>query len=64
MENKETITKLLKESEDGLTIQNLADKTKLNRQTISIILAELKGEGSVRMIEVGMSKIHKWEGEK
>lgn len=64
VENREMIEKLLKESKDGMSIQDLSNKTKLNRQTISVILAELRGEGLIRLIKFGMLKIHKWEEEK
>ena len=59
--NKEKIEILLKNSKDGLTIQEISDKEKLARNTVKIILAELKGEGNIRIRDIGRAKLHYWE---
>ena len=58
--NKRQVEKLLKQNKRGLTIQNISDETKLTRNTISIILAELKGEKKIEVREVGNAKLHYW----
>jgi DNA-binding IclR family transcriptional regulator len=60
MANKEIIEGLLKDSPQGLTIQDLADKTKLARNTVKIILAQLQGENKIEIREVGQAKLHYW----
>jgi len=57
MANKEIIEKLLKENPQGLTIQELSDKAKVTRNTIAIVLAELKGEKRIVIREVGQAKL-------
>jgi len=56
--NKIQVKKLLKENKRGLTIQDISNQTKLTRNTISIILAELKGEKNIEIREVGKAKLH------
>ena len=58
MEKKEIITKMLEEHSDGLTIQELVDKTNVTRNTVATVLAELKGEGRLRIREIGQAKLH------
>ncbi len=61
--NKTKVENLLKNNLDGLTIQNISDSLKLSRQTIAIILAELKGEKKITIRKIGMSKLHLWRKE-
>ena len=58
MTNKEIVEKLLKENPLGLTIQELSNKAKVTRNTIVIILAELKGESRIVIRQVGQAKLH------
>lgn len=58
MDNQNKIKKLLRENTQGLTIQNLADESKLSRQTISVILAELRGGNKVDIRQIGQAKLH------
>ena len=62
--NKENIIKLLQKRPDGLTISDLAKELRLSRNTIVVVLAELKGAGKVRMRPIGMAKLYYWEGGK
>lgn len=64
MTNKEIIEGLLKDSPQGLTIQDLADKTKLARNTVKIILAGFQGENKIEIREVGQAKLHYWRRKK
>ena len=64
MEKKEIITNTLKEHSDGLTIQELVDKTSVTRNTVATVLAELKGEGRLRIREIGQAKLHFLDEEK
>lgn len=58
MTNKEIVEKLLKENPLGLTIQELSTKAKVTRNTIVIVLAELKGEKNIIIRKVGQAKLH------
>ena len=58
MTNKEIVEKLLEENSLGLTIQELSNKAKVTRNTIVIILAELKGEKRIVIRQVGQAKLH------
>lgn len=64
MGNKENIIKLLQKRPDGLTISDLAKDLRLSRNTVVVVLAELKGAGKVRMRPIGMAKLFYWEGGK
>ena len=64
MGNKENIIKLLQKRPDGLTISDLAKDLRLSRNTVVVVLAELKGAGKVRMRPIGMAKLYYWEGGK
>ncbi len=58
--NKEEIEKLIKEDNQGLTIQDIVNKTKLSWNTVTKILAMIEGEGKIRIREVGQAKLHYW----
>ena len=45
MDKKEIVIKLLKKNTDGLTIIEIAKALKISRNTVPVVLAELKGEG-------------------
>ena len=61
---KEVVIELLKKSADGLTIVEIATLLKISRNTVSIVLAELKGAKLIRIRPVGKAKLHYWEGGK
>ena len=61
MSKKEQVEKLLRKETDGLTISEISQKLKLARNTVAVALAELKGQGNIRVREVGMCKLHYWK---
>jgi len=64
MNNKEVIKGLLKDNPQGLTIQELTDKTKLAWNTVTKNLAKIEGEGNLIIREVGRAKLHSWDNKK
>jgi Mn-dependent DtxR family transcriptional regulator len=63
MDKKQLAIKLLKKNTDGLTIIEIAKALKISRNSVPVILAELKGEGKIRIRPVGKAKLHYWKGE-
>jgi len=59
---KEAVAGLLRRDTDGLTITEIARSLNISRNTAAVALAELKGEGRIRIREVGMAKLHYWQG--
>ena len=55
---KERVLKLLKRKTDGLTVQDIAKELGVSRNTIPVVLAELKGEKKIRIRPVGRAKLH------
>ena len=64
MGKKELVVNLLKENTGGLTIVEIAKILKISRNTVAVALAEMKGEGAVRIRPVGVAKLHYWQGGK
>jgi predicted ArsR family transcriptional regulator len=64
MGRKEQVIQLLKSNTDGLSILEIAAALKICRNTVPVILAELKGEGSIRIRPIGRVKLHYWGREK
>ena len=64
MDKKEAVIKLLKKNSDGLTIIEIAKELKTSRNTVPVILAELKGAELIRIRAVGKAKLHYWKGKK
>jgi len=58
--DREKIEKLIKENPEGLTIQNLVNKSELAWNTITKILALLEGQEKIRIRQVGQAKLHYW----
>lgn len=54
----EEIRKILKEDTRGLTIQELSEKIKVSRITMSIALAKLEGAGEIDVRVIGNCKLH------
>ena len=54
---KEIVEDLLKNNIQGLSIQEISDKTNFPRQKIVVILAELKGEDKIIIREIGQVKL-------
>ncbi len=61
---KEIVVDALKKNVMGLTIVELSSLLKISRNTVSIVLAELKGEGVIIIRPVGKAKLHYWKGGK
>jgi DNA-binding transcriptional regulator YhcF (GntR family) len=55
---KDIVIKLLKKETDGLTTVEIASKLKIARNTVAVALAELKGQGALRIRPVGIAKLH------
>ena len=55
---KELVEKLLKKETDGLTTVEIASKLNISGNTVAVALAELKGEGKIRIRPVGIAKLH------
>ena len=64
MPKKEIVIKLLKKNTDGLTIIEIARLLKISRNSVPVILAELKGAGLIRIRPVGKAKLHYWKGKR
>jgi DNA-binding transcriptional ArsR family regulator len=64
MDRKKKILSLLKKNTDGLTIIEIAKSIGVSRNTIPIILAELKGAKLIRVRFVGKCKLHYLEVKK
>ena len=61
---KELVTEALKKNPMGLTIVELSKLLKISRNTVAIVLAELKGERVIIIRPVGKAKLHYWKGGK
>lgn len=64
MEKKEQVEQLLKKNTDGLSILEIAEILRVSRNSVPVILAELKGEGKIRIRPIGRVKLHYWNGRK
>ena len=53
---------LLQRNRDGLTIIEIARELSISRNTVAVVLAELKGAQQIRIRPVGMAKLHYWQG--
>lgn len=61
---KEIVIELLKKNTDGLSIIEIAKLLKMSRNSVPVILAELKGEGLIRIRPIGRVKLHYLGGKK
>ena len=60
---KEQVTEILKQHPEGLSIGDLAEKANTSRHTVSLALAELKGEKRLIIRNVAAAKLHYWQEE-
>ncbi|MBD3355231.1 hypothetical protein GF361_04570 [Candidatus Woesearchaeota archaeon] len=60
---KLVVLEILQKNPDGLTITEIKEIANTTRHTVSLALAELKGEGKIKIREVGRAKLHYWIGE-
>ena len=61
---KELVANLLKNNTGGLSILEIAKELKICRNTVPVILAELKGAGLVKVRPIGRVKLHYWKTKK
>lgn len=61
MDNKEVIIGLLKDHPEGLSIENLSSRSKLNRTTVRVILEGLIGEKLINQRHIGQVKLNYWK---
>jgi len=59
---KELVKEVLKKNTDGLTVVEISRILKFSRNTIAVALAELKGEGLIRIRPIGKAKLNYWGG--
>ena len=59
---KEAIVTLLKQNSDGLTVIEIAKSLHFSRNTVAVVLAELKGAELIRIRAVGRAKLNYWKG--
>ena len=55
---KELVIALLEKCTDGLTIIEISKLLKISRNTVAVVLAELKGAELIRIRPVGRAKLH------
>jgi biotin operon repressor len=55
---KELVVELLKKNTDGLTLVEISKMLEISRNTAAVAIAELKGEGRMRIREVGIAHLH------
>ena len=60
----EQIKDLLLEDTRGLTIQELADQTKVSRVTAGMALMKLEGADLINVRVLGNCKLHYWNNDK
>jgi len=58
MEKKKQIESIIKKNPEGLTIQEIVDKSGFSWNTVTKILAMIEGSGNLRIREVGRAKLH------
>ena len=61
---KEMVIDVLRKNTLGLTIVEISKLLKFSRNTVAVVLAELKGEGNITIRPVGKAKLHYWGGQK
>ncbi|MFH1917607.1 MAG: hypothetical protein ABIJ14_00660 [Nanoarchaeota archaeon] len=54
------IKRILEKNNNGLTITELVDVSKLSRSAVRTALAELKGAKKVSLRKIGMAKVYLW----
>ena len=61
---KEIVVDVLKKNPMGLTIVEISKLLNISRNTVAVVLAELKGEKTIMIRPVGKAKLHYWRGGK
>lgn len=60
---KDLVIDVLRKNPMGLTIVEISKLLKISRNTVAVVLAELKGEKTIMIRPVGKAKLHYWKGE-
>ena len=55
---KEDVEELLKKKREGLTVTEISNVLNFSRNTVAVILAELKGANKIRIRKTGMASLH------
>ena len=55
---KELVRQLLQRNTDGLMSVEISRALGISRNTVAVALAELRGEGLIRVRPVGIAKLH------
>ena len=61
---KELVIDLLKKDREGLTIIEISRILKISRNTVAVVLAELKGAELIRIRSIGKAKLNYWKRDK
>jgi len=61
---KESVIELLKKNSDGLTLIEISKLLSISRNTVAVVVAELKGAEQIRIREIGKARLIYWEGGK
>ena len=61
---KDLVVDVLRKNPMGLTIIEISKLLKISRNTVAVVLAELKGEKTIMIRPVGKAKLHYWKGGK
>jgi len=61
---KEEVERLLKKNSEGLTLVEIANLLEISRNTVAVVIAELKGAEQIRIREIGKAKLIYWGGGK
>jgi predicted ArsR family transcriptional regulator len=62
VDRKKLVSTLLKRNTDGLSILEISKELNIGRNSVPVVLAELIGEGNVRVRPIGRVKLHYWKG--
>lgn len=54
------IESLLKDHPQGLSIEEISSRMRLNRQAVRVILGQLEGEGKITVRHIGQVKLNYW----
>ena len=58
IKKRELVIRVLKDNVNGLTVVEIAKKLHISRNTVAVVLAELRGANLIRIRPVGMAKLH------
>jgi predicted transcriptional regulator len=61
---KDLVIDVLRRNPMGLTIIEISKLLKISRNTVAVVLAELKGEKAIIIRPIGKAKLHYWKGGK